>query len=448
MLNVECFPRSQNGSVLIIVLWITIGLVAIALYFANTMTFELRASENRTSGLATEQAIEGAARYVSYVLTTYATNGNVPESSLFACEAVSVGDARFWLIGRDPAELSSTEPYFGLVDEGGKFNVNIVDSNTLSYLPGMTMDFANAIVDWRNTNGTMSLNYATLGYAPKHAPFETVDELRLVYGATIDQLAGDDLNRNGVLDLSETNSTGNGESNPGALEYLTVYSREPNFHADGSLLTNVNTQSQLRALLQAVLPSRASAIMTRLGYVTRRPGQPPVPPPNFTSPVRFYLQSGMTAAEFAQISDDLTVSTANYLRNRINVNTASSAVLNTLLLGLGIDQQTASGATQTLVDYREQNPDNLTSIAWVVTALGTSSPVVRALARGNYITTKSYQFTADIAAVGPFGRGYRRVKFVFDISDGTPKILYRQDLSRLGWALGEKTRETLLAKAQ
>ncbi len=48
----------------------------------------------------------------------------------------------------------------------------------------MTLDFANAIMDWRGTNGIVSLNYASLGYVPKNAPFETVDELRLVYGAT------------------------------------------------------------------------------------------------------------------------------------------------------------------------------------------------------------------------------------------------------------------------
>jgi hypothetical protein len=88
-------------------------------------------------------------------------------------------------------------------------------------------------------------------------------------------------------------------------------------------------------------------------------------------------------------------------------------------------------------------------VAWLIDALGNTSPVVQALAqaRGDYITTRSFQFTADIAAVGPFGRGYRRVKFVFDTSDGTPKIIYRQDLSRLGWALGEKARKTLVATA-
>jgi hypothetical protein len=68
-------------------------------------------------------------------------------------------------------------------------------------------------------------------------------------------------------------------------------------------------------------------------------------------------------------------------------------------------------------------------------------------ANRDYITTQSFQFAADIAAVGPFGRGYRRVKFIFDVSDGIPKIIYRQDLSRLGWALGEKVRETQIAKA-
>src|SRR5882672_8470572 len=59
--------RTEDGSVLIVVLWIAIGLVSIALYFANSMTFELRAADNRASGLASEQAIEGAARYVATV---------------------------------------------------------------------------------------------------------------------------------------------------------------------------------------------------------------------------------------------------------------------------------------------------------------------------------------------------------------------------------------------
>jgi hypothetical protein len=113
----------------------------------------------------------------------------------------------------------------------------------------------------------------------------------------------------------------------------------------------------------------------------------------------------------------------------------------------GVDQGTAQSAAQTILTYRQQNTGNLGSVAWVVDALGATSPVIKALQTGDYITTRSYQFTADIAAVGPLGRGYRRVRFVFDTSNGTPQIVYRQDLSRLGWALGDKVRQTWFANA-
>ncbi len=66
----------QRGSVLVIVLWIAFGLVSLALYFANSMNFELRASDNRVSAMAADQAIEGAARYVNYLLTSQVDNGS------------------------------------------------------------------------------------------------------------------------------------------------------------------------------------------------------------------------------------------------------------------------------------------------------------------------------------------------------------------------------------
>ena len=225
----------ENGSVLIIVLWISIGLVSIALYFANSMNYELQAADNRVAGITAEQAIEGAARYVSYALLNYATNGAMPDNTQIQCAAVPVGDAKFWIIGRDPSGTPSTEPYFGLVDEGGKLNLNNTSTNVFQYLPNITTDFANAIMDWRGTNGIVSLDYTSLGYQAKNSPFETVDELRLLSGATMDMLAGEDINRNGVLDKNEKDLNSNGELDSGLFEYTTVYTREPNFHADGPI---------------------------------------------------------------------------------------------------------------------------------------------------------------------------------------------------------------------
>src|ERR1035437_8598752 len=345
MLGVRRFP-AQRGSVLIIVLWVAIGLVSIALYFANTMTYELRASDNRVSGLVADQAIEGAARYVAYALQNFATNGSVPDNTQFKCAAVPVGDAKFWFIGRDPSGTPATEPYYGLVDEGGKLNLNKANTNVLSYLPGMTAAFSDAIKDWRGTNGVVSLDYATLGYLPKNASFETVDELRLVYGATVDLLAGEDVNRNGVLDTNEKDLNSNGELDPGLFEYVTVYTREPNFHADGSQMTNVNTAltADLTSLFRTDGVNNPGVMAAHI-YAYTHPGGPTTPAASvksfngiFDFAYRCRQNSiGMGADDFAKIANDVTTTNASqapYILNRVNVNTASADVLTALFMGL------------------------------------------------------------------------------------------------------------------
>ena len=159
----------------------------------------------------------------------------------------------------------------------------------------------------------------------------------------------------------------------------------------------------------------------------------------FKNLLQFYLQSGMTSGEFGQIANVLTASSATYSYGRININTANAVVLSCLP---GMDLGTA----QQLITYRQQNLNNLSSIAWMVDALGNSSAIIQTLAQGDFITTHSYQFTADIAALGPYGRGYRRTRFVFDLSAGTVQVVYRQELSRLGWALGNAVRNSYLTK--
>ena len=70
---------AENGSVLIIVLWVALGLVSIALYFANSMSFEMRASDNAVASIEAQQAIDGAARYINYLLANRGNPGLVPD---------------------------------------------------------------------------------------------------------------------------------------------------------------------------------------------------------------------------------------------------------------------------------------------------------------------------------------------------------------------------------
>ncbi len=428
--------KERAGSVLVIVLWVSFALVAITICFADAMASELRASANRAAGLAAEQAIDGAARYIGAVLHTFATNGVMPNLTEYQTAAVPVGDAHFWIIGRDPSGAVSSEPHFALIDEGAKLNLNYANTNELKALPNMTSEFAQAILNWRNASGSIdgAVNYAAQGYTAKNAEFETVDELRLVYGATADLLAGADVNRNGILDANESDVSRNGAVASGLFEHFTVFSREPNMHSDGSAFVNVNMRASLTSLLQTTFGSaRAEQILAR---VTSRSGRSSS---TYSNPLQFYLQSGMTSSEFAKIASAITTSSAAYIYGRVNVNTASGVVLACLP---GMDDGTA----RTLVSYRQQNPEKLASIAWVVDALGSGSTAVKTLAKGDYVTTRCYQFTADVAALGPYGRGYRRTRFVFDLSCGRVQIVYRQELSRLGWALGPTVRDTWLAK--
>ncbi len=456
---------STSAAVLVIVLWIAFGLVSIALYFGQSMLFNLQAADNYEASVEADQAIEGAARYVSAVLTdlqqqvlSQGTNipgvvllpgtiqaytsqsGQNPFTQTYQGQEVPIGNAHFWLIGRDTggtSNVNSGVPVFGLVDEASKLNLNTATLEMLEALPFMTSDLAASILNWRNpattiTTGGAELEYGMLNppYRCKNAPFETVDELKLVIGATTDILYGADINLNGILDPNENaqstlpSTVANLDNglNAGILDYVTVYSREPNTQIDGTPRVNIAVRGQpgLRTVLQNALGTdRATQITQQIGRNT-----------TFTSVLQFYTTSGMTPDEFAKVADALTVSTDPYIQGLVNVNTASATVL-ACLPGIGVNN------AQTLVTYRQAHPDQLATVAWVAQALGDAA----ALQAGPYITAKSYQLSADVVAVGHHRRGYRRTLFVFDTSGGTPQIIYRRDLNQLTgpWVPPDKT---------
>ena len=433
--------RNESGSILIIVMWVAFGLVTLALYFAHSMSLELRAADNRNADLEAEQAIAGAARYVSNVLATVREPGVLPDVMNYKSEAVPVGEATFWIIGRSDRQTSVDQPSFGLVDEGGKLNLNAgwLTNDQMLYLPRITAELAAAIIDWRDTDEDISQTGAenetyqrlTPPYRCKNGVFETTEELRLVHGADLDLLYGDDANLNGALDLNENDGdiappsdNRDGRVDAGLLEHFTAFSL---ISTNG---TNVNNPQQLPGLLQSVLGAdRANEIRRNLNV----PPGSGTPGTNFRSSLEFYIASQMTATEFSQIESNIVTVTTQTNWFTVNVNTAPEAVL-ACVPGIGTDN------APSLVSYRRSNPSQLNTVSWVSEVLQGNSLTQAA----PYLTGRSYQFTADIAAVGHHGRGYKRVKFVFDTSSGPPRIIYRQDLTHLGWALGKRGREQLL----
>lgn len=159
-------------------------------------------------------------------------------------------------------------PRSGMSTENAKFNINRLiefendtDESTdpftaVSFVPGMTEEITNAILDWIDTDdttdrtgGAESSTYEGLAvpYSARNGPMESIDELLKVQGVTPLLFYGEDANRNGILDPNEDD----GEEKPpsdnadgmldlGFRDYLTVSSRERNRLPGGEKKININ----------------------------------------------------------------------------------------------------------------------------------------------------------------------------------------------------------------
>jgi DNA uptake protein ComE-like DNA-binding protein len=196
---------------------------------------------------------------------------------------------------------------FGLEDESSRLNLNALTladkyatdggREMLMALPGMTVDIADAIMDWIDDDdetrefGAEFDYYQSLGspYEPNNGPFNTVEELLLVRGVMPELLFGADINRNGTIDSHEeparqrvqelvsmaNTSAGDEVLNTGSLDrgwsaYLTLHSQENNLNINGEPRIDINS-ADLQTLhqdLSAVFdPAVANfIILYRQGY--------------------------------------------------------------------------------------------------------------------------------------------------------------------------------------
>ena len=104
-----------------------------------------------------------------------------------------------------------------------------------------------------------------------------------------------------------------------------------------------------------------------------------------------------------------------------------------LTLGGGIDE----GDADSLFSKREGA--DTSNLAWVMTAI----PILKAQAIGNEITSRSFQYSADIVGVSGDGRSFRRARIVVDATKLPAKIVYRKDLTSYGWPLDPAIRDIL-----
>jgi len=262
----------------------------------------------------------------------------------------------------------------------------------------------------------------------------------LVENVTPSLLYGYDLNHDGVVDVGEQQAAGasgmfisaGGTSTDarGIFNYITCYNVEPNTSINGTPRVNVNSRSTtgLQNVLRASLSSsRANAIMAQINVILASNRSAIV----FPTLGAFYTRSTMTPTEFGLVADQLTATTAKTLPGLINVNTAPVQVLQCLP---GLDSSDA----QSLISQRG-NGANTGSYAWVFNALSQS----KAQAITGAITARSFQYSADIVAVSGDGRAFKRVRIVVDSRTLPAQVIYRRDLTYLGWPLPPEVRTSM-----
>jgi len=274
---------SRRGSVLLAVLVIVAMLSLGAYTFSHTMVIEAEGTAMFGRGVQARMFADSAVEMVIALLGTAADPASANyynDPDLFQSYPVrdattARGRGYFSVIAPVENDLAAQSIRFGLIDESSKLNLNALLSNnadetaareTLMYLPDMTEEIADSILDWLDKDdeprefGAESDYYLTLAspYEAKNGPIESLDELLLVDGVTPELLYGEDANRNGLLDSNENDSdeslpydNADGLLQLGLSAYLTVYSRESNLRYDGSERINVG-QSKLTELYDQV----------------------------------------------------------------------------------------------------------------------------------------------------------------------------------------------------
>ncbi len=271
----EADQQSRQGFVLLVVTVVLILLSLAAYSYMGTMETEHRAASMFGRDVEARMAAESAVEYAACQILLKETDPTIDVfhnpgtfHNLAMNEAENPrGQVRFSIVVPNVSAGAGSLPRSGLMTENAKFNINRLmefendtDDSTdpftaVSFIPNMTEDIGNAILDWIDSDeearvgGAESLTYQGLAvpYSARNAPIQSIDELLQIQGVTPLLFYGEDANRNGLLDPNEDdgadslpNDDADGLLDLGFRDYFTVSSRERNTMPGGDKKININ----------------------------------------------------------------------------------------------------------------------------------------------------------------------------------------------------------------
>lgn len=184
--------RLRRGGALLIVLWLSAALAAIAFSVANTVRGETERTSTSLDGLRSHYIAEGAVeRALLYML--WGSSYHNPD-----------GSVRFWEQGMPRLNLSfpGGEAQVEIIPATARLNINSATQEQLFRLllavgaePDRAAEIAAGIVDWRSRSpGLTEFDRYYLSLTPsfraRHTSIEEIEELLLVKGMTPDIFYG------------------------------------------------------------------------------------------------------------------------------------------------------------------------------------------------------------------------------------------------------------------
>lgn len=340
-------------------------------------------------------------------------------------------------------------PRFGCTDEASRVNINVASPDQLRRLiskvapTGSVETLVQCILDWRESGtspralGAKDVYYERLDepYRCKKAPFDSLEELLLVKGVDGTLIFGEDMNRNGLLDANENDGetsmpldNGDGIMDRGLAPYITVYSREPEVCDSNAFMPRVNitmlpdgargkVRDEIIDFIKKAIKAKAKfgkSPASLLG-MTVKSGDT-----TLTSPV--------TLEDMPAVMDCLTtgyhVYKDGFVYGRININTASRTVLQTI-------GKLSEEEIDLILKVRSQlDAERKKTIAWLVTEKALSEEQFKEVA--HLFTARSYQFTMESIGYNDYDGLQCRLQAVLELRLPRVQYVYFRDLSEFG----------------
>ncbi len=442
--------NQQCGMALIIVLWIVAVLGSITMLFNRQATLSLQVNRNTNNASEARMLAEaGIYRLMAELVNdkTETTYDSLDESWSLNSEAfgnVMLGNGTYSLTRSTPDSENSIE--YGAVDECSKININTASRDVLLRLPNAEEEVIDAIIDWRDdddnpgTYGAESEYYETLPepYQTKNAFYDSVEEMLLVKGMTLDLLYGEDTNTNGLLDANENDGAktppldnSDGELERGWYPYITAYSYEKNVSGEGEARININTANKEKLKEQfsselsddeidAIISVRDQEQFASIGELMEKTVNSNSN--NNSNNNRNNNRNNNTNSnsisiskeKFKNIADKITVSDEENLIGKVNINTAPKMVLNILF--------NDEDLVEKIIEYRKSSEAPFDNIGELMDIQGMSKS--KFITINGSICAKSSVFSARSSGQIERSRAYKEIYAVVDRGVEPPEIRY------------------------